>query len=208
MYRIPWFALLGGVLMSGCALNPEPGMRGPDGSAAVQRVETGDTHVSALVVTPTPVGSVQKPGYAPAKLQIGAFYARLERVDGPVDQLSLMLEVQGPDALELVRESRQLLLQVDGELFTGEPGVSENSFRVSHESGGTRATLAIPVTPRILLMLADAREVRGRLGLWGSFTFPQRCRGHLKALLHELPPDAHLGTPGVRSLARVAQGTE
>jgi hypothetical protein len=174
----------------------------------VERVETGHAHVSTLVVHPTPVGTVAKPGYRPADLHIGAFYARFDRPQGPVDQLALMVEVQGRHAAELVQESRQLLLEVDGNLFTGEPGLSENSFRISNESGRTRATLAIPVTPEILLLLADAEDVRGRLGLWGSFVFPERCRGRLKQLLHELPPDAPLDDGAVRALSRIAKSGE
>lgn len=208
MCRTAIATVVGVLLTSGCALPPPSGSPLPGRAPAVERVSTDNRRISTLLVSPTPVGTVEKPGYAPAKLRIGAFYARFERDEGPVDQLALMIEVRGRDAEELLRESRELLLQVDGALFTGRPGISENSFRISHEAGRTRATLAIPITPEILLLLADAGEVRGRLGLWGSFTFPSHCRGHLKQLLAELPPDAPLTFTGVRALTRIAKITE
>lgn len=208
MCRIPCITLLGVVLLSGCAMTPAPGAPGTPGPTAVRHVDTGHAHVSTLLVPPTDVGTVAKPGFAPAELRIGAFYARFERSEGPVDQLALMLELKGRDALALLEESRELLLQVDGHLFSGRPGVSENSFRVSTEAGGTRATLAIPVTPDVLLLLSEAGEVRGRLGLWGSFTFPDACRGRLRDLLLELPADAPLTLTDAQSLTRVAKATD
>lgn len=208
MCRTVCVALAGALLVSGCAFHSVPEGPYPGDAPAVQRVESGNERVSTLLVSPTPVGTVEKPGYAPAKLRIGAFYARFDGQDGPMDQLALIVEVQGRHAPELLEESRELLLQVDGALFTGEPGVTENSFRISDDAGRPRATLAIPITPEILLLLADAHEVRGRLGLWGSFTFPVRCRGHLKQLLAELPADAPLTLNGVRALSRIAKSTE
>lgn len=171
----------------------------------VQRVSGLPDRVSSLLVRPIRVGVLETPGFAPAQLEIGAFYARYDRPEGTIDELALMVSVSGPDAAELLAASRELLLQVDGELFAGTPGVSENSFRIEGEGVATRAMLAIPVSPDVLSRLANAHDVRGRLGLWGSFSFPDKSRARLAALLRELPADAPLRVRGGGQLTRVAQ---
>jgi hypothetical protein len=171
----------------------------------VQRVRGLPDRVSSLLVQPIRVGTLETPGFAPAQLEIGAFYARYDRPEGTIDELALMVAISGPDAAELVAQSRELLLQVDGELFAGTPGISENSFRIEGEGAATRALLAIPVSPEVLSRVAVANDVRGRLGLWGSFNFPDKSRARLAALLRELPADAPLRVRGVGQMSRVAQ---
>ena len=103
--------------------------------------------------------------------------------------LALMIEVTGTDAPELLRLSRQLLLEVDGDLFVGEPGVSANSFRVDQKDDSPRATVVIPVGPDVLERLAAAETVRGRL----------------RALLQALPEGASSTVLQGTALRRVTQ---
>lgn len=183
-------ALTGGILVSGCAaqapLIPEAD-RSPE---AVRWVEGPTPEVRTLLLDPIHVGAVDGAGHGPARLDVGAFFARFERDTGSVDQLALMIEVRGDDVPALLRASRQLLLEVDGELYVGEPGVSDNSFRVDVVDAEPRATVVIPVSPDLLERLAAAEMVRGRLGLWASFTLPPRCRTRFQALLRALPEGA------------------
>jgi hypothetical protein len=188
MLRHTVVAVIGAVLVSGCAHAPlQEAERSP---SAVRWVEGPTPDVRTLLLRPIHIGAVEGAGHAPAELDVGAFFARFDSEGGPVDQLALMIEVHGADAAELLRSSRQLLLEVDGELFVGEPGVSANSFRVDQVEDRPRATVVIPVGPEVLAQLAEADVVRGRLGLWASFTVPPSCRERFRELLAALPEGA------------------
>lgn len=154
-------------------------------------VEGPTPEVRTLLLEPVRVARVGAPGQATAGLHIGAFFSRFDRDRGPLDQLALMVEVRGTDATALLALSRELLLEIDGELFAGEPTSGANSILVEPvPGGGQRAVLVIPVTPADLELLARAVQVRGRLGLWASFSFPPEVRARFEALLTRLPPGA------------------
>ena len=196
-------ALTGVALVSGCAHAPLPEIdRTPE---AVRWVEGPGPDVRTLLLRPIHIGAVDGAGHHPADVEVGAFFARFRGDSGPVDQLALMIEVRGVDAEELLRTSRELLLEVDGEFFVGQPGVSENSFRVDLVDDAPRATVVIPVAPDILERLAGADVVRGRLGLWASFTVPASCRQRFRELLRALPEGASSTLLGPSSLRRVTE---
>lgn len=181
----------GALLLSGCTVRsavPEAEYR-PE---AVRWVEGPTPEVHTLLLSPIRIGDVGGAGHAASELEVGAFFARFEQASGPVDQLALMIEVQGTDAPGLLAKSRQLLLEVDGELFVGEPGSTANSFRVDLVGDDPRATVVIPISPQLLHHLATAEVVRGRLGLWATFTVPASSRRRFRALLEALPEDAAL----------------
>lgn len=171
-------------------------------------VQGPTSQVRTLLLDPVDIGPVAVPGRARSRLRVGAFFARYQRGDGPVDQLALMLEVTGPDADHVLDGSRALLLDVDGELFIGEPGASSNSVRVDQVEDAGRVTLVIPITPEYLTLLADAREVRGRVGLWAGFSFPTRARARFQALLEGLPEGAPRGLPSDRTFYRATDRSQ
>lgn len=178
------------------ATRPSPG--------PVREVRGLPDRVSTLLVDPVPVGEVELPGQGRLGLSIGAFYARFDAPDGMIDELALMLMVRGPDLESLFDGSRELLLDIDGSHFTGQPGESENSFRVERTPHGTQAMLAIPISPDVLLKVADATRVRGRIGHWGAFAFPPDARLRLADLVHRLPAGALKGQATARTAARTA----
>ncbi|MEQ9569674.1 MAG: hypothetical protein RLN75_05745 [Longimicrobiales bacterium] len=205
MLRETLVALIGATLGSGCATTA-PRIPEADRSAGAVRGVDGPTpHVRTQLQSPIHVGAVDGAGHRPARLDVGAFFARFERSAGPMDQLALMIEVKGGDVPALLRSSRQLLLEVDGELFVGEPGISANSFRVDLVGDEPRATVVIPVAPELLARLADAEVVRGRLGLWAAFTLPPRCRTRFRDLLRALPEGATSSTLRSSVLRRVTE---
>lgn len=202
MYRQALTALTGALLVSGCAAHsPVPQVVPP--SAAVQWVDGPTPDVRTLLLRPASVGAVEGAGHRPAALDVGAFFARYDRAAGGVDQLALMIEVEGIDVPGLLRRSRELLLEVDGELFVGQPGLTENSFRVDLADDSPRATVVIPVTTEILEQIAEAEVVRGRLGLWASFTLPEGTRARFRELLEALPEGAESTELRASQLRRV-----
>jgi hypothetical protein len=203
MLRHTLAAVVGVVLVAGCAHAPLP--EAVPSSSDVRWIEGPTPDVRTLLLRPIRIGAVEGAGHAPAEVDVGAFFARYRSADGPVDQLALMIEVTGADAPELLRLSRQLLLEVDGELFVGEPGVSDNSYRVDHTHEAPRATVVIPVGPDVLERLASAEVVRGRLGLWASFTLPSSCRQRFRELLTAMPEGASSTVLQRTALRRVTQ---
>ncbi len=205
MLRQAILTLTGVALVSGCATYA-PGLPEAERSpSAVRWVEGPTPDVRTLLLSPIHVGVVDGAGHRPAQLDVGAFFARFQSAGGPMDQLALMIEVQGQDVPGLLRTSRQLILEVDGELFAGEPGISDNSFRVDLVDDEPRATVVIPVGPELLARLADAEIVRGRLGLWAAFTLPPDCRARFRELLQALPEGASSTTLRSSRLRRVTE---
>lgn len=204
MIRQALAALAGAVLLSGCAGHSSLPEAVPP-SSDVQWIEGPTPDVRTLLLTPASIGAVEGAGHQPASLEMGAFFARFLGDSGTVEQLALMIEVQGADVPGLLQRSRQLLLEVDGELFVGEPGLSENSFRVDLVDDAPRATVVIPVTVDILEHLAEASVVRGRLGLWASFDLPADTRSRFRALLRALPEGATSTELRATRLRRVTQ---
>lgn len=192
--------------LAACAPVTTPAVPAPTGEP--HWVEGPTPQVRTLLLDPVDIGSVSVPGRERSRLRVGAFFARYQRVDGPVDQLALMLQVTGPDANHVLDGSRALLLDVDGDLFIGEPGTSSNSVRVDRIEDGGRVTLVIPITPDYLALLADAREVRGRVGLWAGFSFPAAARARLQALLEGLPEGAPRGLRRDRTFYRATDRSQ
>lgn len=203
MLRSILVLLVAAPLFSGCAVR-SAAPEAERWSGSLRWIEGPGPEVRTLLLAPTSVGVVAGAGET-ADLTVGAFFARYERDSGDLDQLALMLEFRGADAPLLLERSRQLLLEVDGELFVGDPGQSSNSFRVDLDGVSPRATVAIPIAPELLDRLAAAEVVRGRLGLWTTFTMPPSCRARFRALLEALPEDAAAGALRGSRLRRVTE---
>lgn len=199
--KIGWIAVIS-LALGGCATSATPAPQHPDGIGEARWVETR-TDVRTLLVSPRRVAEVARPGEDAAELAIGSFFARYESDRGPVDQLALMIVLRGETATRVLASGRSLLLEIDGEFFQGEPGLGNNSVSWDPSDGG-RATLAIPISPEVLRALSDAESVRGRIGAYGAFDFPNRTRARLADLLRGLPEDFSATTPDAAVRAIVA----
>jgi hypothetical protein len=144
--------------------------------------------VRTLLVSPAPICEVARPGEDAAALAIGSFFARYDAPTGPVDQLALMIVLEGQTAAHILDSGLSLMLEIDGEVFTGQPGLGSNSVSWDPRNQG-RATLAIPISPSVLDGLAQAEVVRGRIGAWATFDFPAPSRDRLRDVLRGLPED-------------------
>ncbi len=185
--KIGWTAALS-IHLVGCAgmgaatPSPEPHVQ-----TEARWVETRPD-VRTLVVSPNRVGEVARPGERSADLAIGSFFARYRSPSGPVDQLALMVVLEGEYARHVLQSGMSLLLEIDGEFYQGEPGLGSNNVHWDPTDGG-RATLAIPISPELLHSLATAELVRGRVGAYGGFDFPQSTRQRLGDVLAGIPAD-------------------
>ncbi len=192
--KIGWIAVIS-LILGGCATTADPAVPAPEGLGDAHWVETRPD-VRTLMVAPRRVADVARPGEDAASLAIGSFFARYQSPEGPVDQLALMVVLEGESASRVLASGRSLLLEIDGEFFQGEPGLGSNNVHWDPADGG-RATLAIPISPDVLRTLADADLVRGRVGAYGSFDFPDRTRARLGDLLRGLPADYSGSARGV-----------
>jgi len=159
----------------------------PEGLGEARWVETTPT-VRTLLVAPTRLGDVARPGEDAATLAIGSFFARYDSPRGPVDQLALMVVLEGKTAAHILDSGLSLMLEIDGHFFQGQPGLGNNSVSWDPANEG-RATLAIPISRELLVALASADVVRGRVGAYATFDFPTAKRSRLGDVLRGLPAD-------------------
>lgn len=174
--------------LAGCATGASDGATGVSDAIGEARWVESTPGTRTLLVPPDRVGAVSRPGEPGADLAIGAFFARYNSDAGPLDQVALMIVLEGEQATRLLDSGLQLLLEIDGEYFVGEPGLGSNSVHWDPRNGG-RATLAIPISPETLGHLSDADRVQGRIGAFGAFEFPVGKRARLGDLLEGIPAD-------------------
>jgi|GEM_PF-4883059 len=185
--KIGWIATIS-ISLAGCARAwAPPPVQQPTLQSEARWVETRDD-VRTLLVSPGRVGEVARPGEQSARLAIGSFFARYRSSAGPLDQLALMVVLEGEYATHVLQSGMSLLLEIDGEFFQGKPGLGSNNVHWDPADGGT-ATLAIPISPELLHTLATAELVRGRIGAYGGFDFPVSKRRRLGAVLAGIPDD-------------------
>ncbi len=190
--------------LGGCATTqadidaPAPGDLGE-----ARWVET-TPEVRTLLVTPDRICEVALPGEDAATLAIGSFFARYDSPAGPIDQLAIMLVLEGEPTAGILQSGMNLTLEIDGEMFVGQPGLGSNSVSWDPSNNG-RATLAIPISPEVLDTLAGAKTVRGRVGSWATFDFPTETRNRLRDVLQGVPEDfrAQPQAGSVRSLQAI-----
>lgn len=184
---------------------PDPAS--PEGVEA-RRVQGPAPGVRTLLVQPTHAGRVDIPeSHAEVEVSVGAFFSRWETEEARLDQLALLIQLEGEYSEELVRLGHELLLQVDEALYVGEPGNAGNSFRMKAVPAGRQLSVAIPTGVLALEDLVAARTVRGVLGQRGAFAFPGPTRQRFTSLLRNMPTD---GTTlvGAGSGLRIADLTQ
>jgi hypothetical protein len=172
--------------LAGCL--PQPGVTGPDEAHWIQQPDD----VRVLLVPARPTTRLEAPGLAAVDVSVGAFFARWSPGGDPVDQLALLVVMEGRDAEALTELADRLLLEIDGTRYVGAPGASENSLRMERTTAGLRVTMAVPVGLPELTRLIEAREVMAQLGPWGVFGLSRTERLRFRSLVEKLPAGAPL----------------
>ncbi len=193
--RVVLAAALG---IAGCL--PQPGTVGPDEARWIQQPD----NVRVLLVPAHRATRLEAPGLPAVDVSVGAFFARWSPGGPPVDQLALLVVMEGRDAEILTELADRLLLEIDGTRYVGAPGASENSLRMERTSTGLRVTMAVPVGLPELTRLIEARDVLAQLGPWGVFGLPRQERLRFRSLVEKLPAGAPLSLSRTGQLALAA----
>jgi len=192
--------ILGMVTLAATACLPQPGTAGP-GDA--HWIPGADEDVRVLLAPARPTTRLEAPGVPAVDVSLGAFFARWTPDGPPVDQLAILVVMEGRDPATLTELSDRLVLEIDGTRFVGAPGESENSLRMEETRNGLKVTMAVPVGLEQLTRLIEAEEVLAQLGPWGVFGLPRSERLRFRSLVEKLPRGAPLtwGHTGQLALA-------
>ena len=183
------------VIPAGCA-TPSGSAHTPAPEISAARWVAGPTpEVRTLLVSPAAIARIDAPGMSDAQLSIGAFFTRWDSPSGSIDQLALLVELVGDRPMDFISFQPSLLLEMDGTVIDRAPGVTGNSVSWDTTAEGRRARMVIPITPVELRALADADQVRGRVGLWAAFAFDAAARARLATVLEGMPADAQVDQP-------------
>ena len=93
----------------------------------------------------------------------------------------------------VLRENRQLLLDIDGEMFRTLPVRDPRMYSFGRTGYGYTETLIVPIDLALLTRLAQARSVRGRVGHWLAFEMSPEMLSRLDDLRSALPSDFPTG---------------
>jgi hypothetical protein len=184
--------------LAGCL--PQPGFTEPDEAHWIEQPDD----VRVLLVPPRPTTRLEAPGLPTVDVAVGAFFARWSPGGDPVDQLALLVVMDGWDAEILTQLADRLLLEIDGTRYVGAPGSSENSLRMERTPAGLRVTMAVPVGLPELTRLIEARDVMAQLGPWGVFGLSRDQRMRFRSLVEKLPAGAPLTLRRTGQLALAA----
>ena len=185
-------------LIAGCL--PQPGDTGPGEAHWIQQPDD----VRVLLVPAHRTTRLEGPGLPAVDVSLGAFFARWTPGGPPVDQLAILVVMEGRDPDTLAELAEQLLLDIDGTRYVGAPGSTENSLRMERTPSGLRVTMAVPVGLTELTRLIEADEVQAQLGPWGVFGLPRHERLRFRSLVEKLPAGAPLSIRRTGQLALAA----
>lgn len=135
-----------------------------------------------------------------SRLYVGGMASFTEgtRGFGP-DRLALVIVAENDSLKPLLRESRQLLLDVDGELFQTHPMPDPRLYALEATSTGLKETVIVPIDRHLLTLLVESETVRGRVGHWLAFDLSDDVRDRLGDLLTALPEDFLAGRRRIAS---------
>ena len=119
---------------------------------------------------------------------------------GPVNRLALVILAASDSINPVLHESRQLLLDIDGEFYRTYPTSDPRLYTFGPTDLGYTETVIVPIDRHLLTLLASAKSVRGRVGLWLAFDLPPEVIARLGDLLNALPDDF---PSGHRAVARL-----
>ncbi|MGD2071333.1 MAG: hypothetical protein PVI57_21870 [Gemmatimonadota bacterium] len=186
----------------GCApATPTPAERPADLRVELRRFTQEDGNTEYVSLEPLRIGSAPSIAGDDVVLAVGALYAHgLGHGDAAAyHALALVLRTTSTDGSPIFAADRSLLLSLDGQYVASNPVPGGHAYQVSESPRGLQETVMVPVTPERIRALADATEVRGRLGPWFSFVLPRPHRRALLALLDEIPSDVEYNRGAVET---------
>lgn len=125
-----------------------------------------------------------------ARLYVGGIASFTEGNSGHgPDRLALVILAANDSIQPVLRESRQLLLDIDGHLFQTRPTRDPRLYSFESTESGHTETVIVPIDRRLLTLIVEADSVRGRVGHWLSFDLEEDVRHRLGELLTALPED-------------------
>ena len=203
MTRLPTLpACLMAASMVACATSPATHSVPPEPASAEARwVEGPEAGIQTLLLSPTSVTSFETSGDGEVEVSVGAFYTRWEQRGATMDQLALLVQLEGDDLALLERAAGDIRLIMDGELYQGHPVESPSGRFREPRAGRHRLSVAVPICSENLRTLIEARDVRGQLGPSPVFRIPVTDRRRMETVLRHVP-DAG---PALGSLYKVTE---
>lgn len=107
----------------------------------------------------------------------------------PFNRLALVILAASDSIKPVLNESRQLLLDIDGQLYQTHPMPDPRLYTFGPTQLGYTETVIVPIDPQLLTLLARGKSVRGRIGHWIAFDIPPDVIARLGDLLTALPED-------------------
>ena len=156
----------------------------------------------SVTLLPQQLEAVASFGETPeVRLYVGGM-ASFRGVGGvsPVNRLALVILAASDSINPVLHESRQLLLDIDGEYYRTHKMSDPRLYTFGPTGLGYTETVIVPIDRHLLTLLASAGSVRGRVGHWLAFDLPPEVLARLGDLLMALPDDF---PSGLRRVARL-----
>lgn len=129
-------------------------------------------------------------GALDARLYVGGMAAF---TDGPAaygygpNRLALVILAVSDSVRPMLADFRQLLLEIDGELYQTSPMPDPRLYSFGPTDLGHTETVVVPIDRELLTLIARAHSVRGRVGHWLAFDVPPDALDRLRELAYALP---------------------
>ena len=118
----------------------------------------------------------------------------------PFNRVALVILAASDSIQPVLHESRQLLLDIDGEFFLTHPMPDPHLYTFRPTRLGYTETVIVPIDRKLLTLMAQAERVRGRVGHWLAFDLQPEVIARLNDLLTALPSDFPSGHGRVAAL--------
>lgn len=181
--------LISPALLAGCLSSAEF-VEGPVPSRSAPVREYSQDGLRFVSLDPVDVGPAATL-QGTVTLFVGALYVGSMDAVGGEHTLALVLRSVNKGGVPILTSGSDLLLEVDGTYVTSNPGPGGHTYQIQGTEGGVTETVMVPLDPDMMVQLAKAETVRGRLGPWFSFVLPPSQRATLTEILPELPSGAH-----------------
>jgi hypothetical protein len=149
---------------------------------------------STLTLLPRRIGAqVTAAGSDEVRVYLGGLSSFRTRATDPSNALALVVLAARDSAAPLLREHRQVVLDLDGRLFMTDPDPDPRLYTYQLTGFGYTETVFIPMSREMLGRVSAAKTVRGRVGHWITFELSAGCLGRLADLLEALPEGFSFG---------------
>ena len=181
------------LLATGCSVATAPRSMVPPGSPEPHLLYwVSERSATRRTVTLLPqqlerTGSVE--AATEARLYVGGMASFTDGVGvfGSPNRLALVILAANDSIRPMLRDSRQLLLDVDGELYQTNPMPDPRFYTYGWTGLGHTETVIVPIDRDLLRLLAEAESVRGRVGHWLAFDVSRQVIDRLGDLLTAIP---------------------